>query len=38
MNRLILGCGYLGRRVAEAWIAQDKRLNDSADPWRPEAR
>jgi nucleoside-diphosphate-sugar epimerase len=22
MNRLILGCGYLGRRVADAWIVQ----------------
>ncbi|MCE9529665.1 MAG: SDR family oxidoreductase [Planctomycetes bacterium] len=26
MSNLIIGCGYLGRRVAKAWLAQGKRV------------
>jgi hypothetical protein len=29
--------GFKTKDEAEAWIAQDKRLNDSTDPWRAQA-
>jgi len=27
--------GFASQSDAEAWVAQDKRLNDAADPFRP---
>ncbi len=27
--------GFASEAEANAWIAQDKRLRDAADPWRP---
>lgn len=27
--------GFASQGDAEAWVAQDKRLNDAADPFRP---
>lgn len=27
--------GFATQRDAEAWVAQDKRLNDAADPFKP---
>ena len=29
--------GFRTEAEANAWIAQDKRLRDAADPWRPPA-
>lgn len=29
--------GFASEAEANAWIAQDKRLRDAADPWRPPA-
>jgi hypothetical protein len=30
--------GFKTEAEAEAWIAQDRRLTDASDPWRPPAR
>jgi nucleoside-diphosphate-sugar epimerase len=40
MNKLIIGCGYLGRRVAARWLAQGHdvhattRRQETVDEWR----